>query len=469
MTKRGRRMRKTWLLMTAAVMAISTASAQAETFGDALASAYKNSNLLEQNQAVLRAADEDVAVAMAALRPVLQFVSSTGYSHKQSISLFGGTSWSESFSESLQLNAQMTLYDFGRADAGIEVAKETVLATEQSLRNVEQQVLLAAVQAYVNVTLQTEMVAMQQSNVRLITKDLRATQDRFDVGEVTRTDVAQAESQLASAKAQLAASEGQLALAREAYKATVGHYPSSLSPLPRAPKLPRNLTEATAVALKTNPQILAAQHQSKAADLRVAQSKANLQPEIVGQAGLGRTYLDTGDSLDSIGASVTLSQTLYAGGQLSAFYRKSLNAQDSALAAVQQSGVTVAQGVGNAWANLSVAAASISAGDQQVAAAQAALDGVRQEAAVGSRTTLDVLNAEQALLNAKATRLQAVANLANGEYSVLFAMGLLTADHLGLGIPLYDPQAYYDAVKNGPATSAQGAKLDKILKLMGRD
>jgi outer membrane protein len=349
------------------------------------------------------------------------------------------------------------------------------------LRSVEQQVLLGAAQAYVNVTLQQEMVAMQDSNVRLVTQDLRAAQDRFDVGEVTKTDVSQAQAQLAAAKAQLAAAQGQLALARESYKAAVGHYPGALAALPRAPKLPASLTAAQAIAVKTNPQVLSAQHQSLAADARVAQTKAGFMPNVTAgvQAQVKKSFTDPGTNLpgkfnsagtsDVIGANLQLTQTLYAGGQISALYRKSLDAQDASKSALQYTAVQVTQLVGNAWANLGVAAASISAGDQQIAAAQSALDGVKEEATVGSRTTLDVLNAEQALLSAKANRLQSVANLYNGQYALLSTMGLMTADHLNLGIPKYDPQLYYDAVKSAPATSSQGAKLDKIMKLMGRD
>lgn len=466
-------MRKALIWMAAGLMAMQVAPAAAESFGDALASAYKNSDLLAQNQAVLRAADEDVAVAVAALRPVISWLNQATWSNGESVSLFGGKSWSNSLSDTIQISASMTLYDWGRGQVGVEVAKQTVLATEEALKNVEQQVLLNAAQAYVNVTLQQEMVAMQQSNVRLITEDLRATQDRFDVGEVTKTDVSQAQAQLAAAKAQLAASEGALALARESYKAAVGHYPGNLAPLPRAPHLPKSLNDAQAIAAKTNPSILSAQYQVKAADLRVELTKLQMQPTVTGSAAIGETVTGSGASLDTFlnsqKLSLTLNQTIYAGGQLSALYRKSMDAQDSARSGLELTAVQVAQSVGNAWANLGVAAASISAGDQQINAAQAALDGVRQEAAVGSRTTLDVLNAEQALLSAKAARLQAVANLYNGQYSLLANMGLMTASYLNLGIPTYDPKLYYDAVKNAPATSTQGAKLDKIMKLMGRD
>ena len=456
------------------------AAAQAETFADALASAYRNSNLLAQRQATLRAADEDAAVAVARLRPVVQFITTAASSYSNSIPS-SRAGWGGSFSLTPQLQASMTLLDFGRGAKAVEIQKEVVLSTEASLTGVEQTVLLSAAQAYVNVLLQQEMVGMQQSNVRVLTEELRAAKDRFDVGEVTRTDVSQAEAQLAAAKAQLAASEGQLALMREAYKATVGHYPSNLAPLPKAPQLPKSLVEAQSIASRTHPDILAAQHQSRAADLGVEAARLEFMPTVKGTVGasVSRSYSDFGTNIDNsvnhfstgdnLFAQVQLTQTLYAGGQISANYRKALNNQDAARAGLQQTAVMAAQNVGNAWAQLSVAAASIAAGDQQIAAAQADLDGVKEEAAIGSRTTLDVLNAEQALLGARASRAQALANLYIGEYSLLATMGLMTAEHLRLGVPTYDPAAYYDAVKSAPATSVQGARLDKILKLMGRD
>ena len=160
-------------------------------------------------------------------------------------------------------------------------------------------------------------------------------------------------------------------------------------------------------------------------------------------------------------------QTIYAGGELSALYRKALAGQDQSRASLGQTTVAVLQNVGNAWANLAVYAASIEAGDQQIRAAQTAFDGVREEATLGARTTLDVLNAEQELLDARAARLQAEAGRYLAVYQVLSSMGLLTVDHLNLGIATYDPEAYYNAVKDAPATSSQGKRLDRILEKIG--
>jgi outer membrane protein len=456
-------MRK-WLQAVAVAVAgiVAAPMAGAETLADALVAAYRNSNLLDQNRAVLRAADEDVAIAVSSLRPVVGFTAQSGW-RKADVAGVTGVITNEGLSSSLSLSAELTLLDFGRNRLGIEIARESVLATRQALVDVEQQVLLATVQAYVDVRLAQEVVALRNSNLRLITQELRAAQDRFEVGEITRTDVAIAESRLASSRAALAAAEGQLMIAREAYKAATGAYPGRLAGLPKAPKLPRTLEEAQSVAMRTHPQILQAQHQVSVAELQVELAKAGMKPTLGARASISRDD----EGLDTQTFGLELNQTIYAGGRLSALYRRALAGKDSARSGLQQTAVGITQNVGIAWANLAVSAASIEASDRQIRAAQTAFDGVREEAALGARTTLDVLDAEQELLDARNARLDAEAQRYVSVYQVLSTMGLLTVEHLQLGIPTYDPEAYYDAVKNAPATSAQGKKLDRILEKIG--
>ena len=437
--------------------------AQAETLADALTAAYRNSNLLDQNRAVLRAADEDVAIAVSDLRPVINFAAQAGYARAEFLNPAGGRGVNDGLAATLSLTADITLLDFGRNKLAVEVAKESVLATREALIGVEQGVLLSAVQAYVDVRLAQEIVALRESNYRLITQELRASRDRFEVGEITRTDVSIAEARLAASRASLAAAQGDLMVARESYKAATGAYPGRLAGLPAAPKTARKLEDAQAVAQRTHPAILQAQHEVTISELNVARGKASLKPTLTGRASLS---VDN-DGLDTETLGVNLNQTLYAGGKLSALYRKSLAGQDASRAGLHQTSVQVAQNVGNAWANLAVSAASIDASSQQITAAQAAFDGVREEASLGARTTLDVLDAEQELLDARAARLQAEARRYTGIYQLLSTMGLLTVDHLKLGIPTFDPAAYYNAVKTAPATSAQGRRLDKILEKIG--
>ncbi len=449
-------------MVVAVAGVVAAPMAGAETLTDALIAAYRNSNLLDQNRAVLRAADEDVALAVSTLRPVVAFAGQAGW-RRAEIDTLAGPDVSEGLSSSLTLSADMTLLDFGRNRLGIEIARESVLATRQALVEVEQQVLLGAVSAYVDVRLAQEVVALRQSNLRLITQELRAAEARFDVGETTRTDVAIAQARLAASRSALATAEGNLMIARESYKAATGAYPGRLAALPKLPALPRSLEDAQNVARSTHPLILQAQRLVTIADLQVDLAKAATKPTVGAGASIGIDQ--DGNGTQTFG--LNLNQTIYAGGRLSALLRQALAGKDRSRASLQQTAVNILQNVGVAWANLAVSAASIQASDEQIRAAQTAFDGVREEAAAGARTTLDVLDAEQELLDARNARLQAEAQRYVGVYQVLSTMGLLTVDHLQLGIATYDPEAYFDAVKKAPAHSVQGKKLDRILDKIG--
>lgn len=444
----------------AVVIALAMAvPASAETLADAMISAYRNSHLMEQNRAVLRAADENVAISVSALRPTLGLaLTGTATNPKMPSTLY------RNLYGQLGLQASMTVYDFGRTKAAIAGAKESVLASRQALVGVEQQVLLSAVQAYMDVRNAQEVVVLNQGNLRVLQQQLKASQDRFDVGEITRTDVAQSEAALAAARSKLTAAQGQLAVARESYKAAVGHYPGRLASPPRAPSVPKSLSSAVAIARHDHPNLKQAQHQVKAAEYGAERAKAQIRPTLSATAQYG---VDS-ESNTALSGTLTLNQPLYAGGKISALYRQALAQEDQAKSALLQAAVQITQGVGNAWSQLAVSRASITAYDQQIRAAQTAYNGVKEEAKLGSRTTLDVLNAEQSLLDARALRITAGTQEYVAVYQLLASMGLLTAQHLGLGVPSYDPAAYYDAVKNAPATSVQGKRLDKILKSIGR-
>lgn len=457
-------------LMAAAVGIAGLVPASAsfgETLADAMVAAYKNSKLLDQNEALLRAQDENVAQAVAKLRPVVSFVAQSDYGWSDAPGLLGRTE-TEGLVNTVRLAAELTLLDFGRNRLGVEVAKETVLATREALRGLEQQVLLSAVQAYVEVRLQQEILALRQNNVRLISQELDASKDRFDVGEVTRTDVALAEARLAAAQSGLAAAQGDLTVARERYKAVTGNYPGNLAALPPLPATARNIEDARRIALSTHPTVRQKQRQVTVSELSVEAAKAGFRPTVVGSAALS-TNPGAGDDerQESAAVGIQLRQTLYAGGALSSGYRAAVAQRDAARADLAQSAITVAENVGVAWSRVEVAQASIAAGDLQIRAAETAFNGVREEATLGARTTLDVLDAEQELLDARATRATAVAQRYVGVYDVLATMGLLTVEHLGLGVPTYDPSVYYNAVKTAPATSPQGKKLDRILEKIG--
>lgn len=454
-------MRSFFAATVTAISVLVAPVAQAETLTDAFISAYRHSNLLDKQAATLRAADEDVAQAVATLRPVIEYTATAGYARSQTTP---GGRFADGLSSTFELSASLILLDFGRRALRIEIARESVLATREALRRIEQEVLFDAVAAYVDVQVRGQIVGLRESNVRLVTQELRAAQDRFDVGEVTRTDVAIAEARLAAARAGLSAAQGDQMIAREAFKAATGSYPKRLSSLPRSPKLPKSMEAARAVALKTNPSILQAQRGVTLADLTIELAKSNFKPTLSGSASSSIT--DSGIERQSLG--LRLNQQIYSGGSKSSALRQAIAGRDGARADLSQAGVIISETVGNAWAALLVANAQVESGDRQIRAAQTAFDGVREEASLGARTTLDVLNAEQELLDARVTRIQAEAQRYLGVYRVLQSMGLLTVEHLGLGIPTYDPAQYYNAVKNAPVHSAQGKKLDRIMEKLGK-
>ncbi len=461
MKQTARRMVAT--LAVAALTLGAPVAARAETLTDALIDAYRNSNLLEQNRAVLRAADEDVAIAVSSLRPVVDFIMQGGYGYNE-VQPGDTVLVNEALSGNLQLALQMVVYDFGRTQLAIEATKEAVLATREALTGVEQNVLLAAVSAFVDVRLAEELVRLSENNLRVIGEELKAAQDRFEVGEITRTDVAQAEARLAQSRSNLVAAQGDLAVAREAYRAATGHYPGRLTAPPAPPVTAKSLDAAREVALRTHPSIRQAQRQVNAAELNVARSRADMSPTI----GLSGSAEQDDAGLNTYTLGLELSQRLYAGGRLAAQLRQAMAQRDQSRAALLQQGVTIGEAVGNAWAQLEVASVRIDATQQQIDAAQVAFEGVREEATLGARTTLDVLNAEQDLLDARAERLRAEASRYVGVYQLMASMGLLTVEHLRLGIPVYDPAAYYNAVRSAPAHSAQGKKLDRIMKTLGK-
>ncbi|WP_300519238.1 TolC family outer membrane protein [Aliiroseovarius sp.] len=453
-----------------AALVLMPMSALAETLTDAMVSAYKHSGLLEQNRALLRAADEDVAVAVAGLRPTLKYIATATYSDPTNV-----VASDDTLSGSITLSSSLLLYDFGASKLRIDIAKETVLATRDALTMVEQQILLQAIAAFMDVRKAAESIALQSNNVRLLTQELRAANDRFDVGEVTQTDVAQAQARLAAARAAEGAARGQMAIAREAYKAATGRYPGNLATPPRAPKTASTLEEAKAIARRTHPDMLRAQRQVTIAELGVQLALASMKPSVTASANLtgvigSASPIGSREDFLSRGASVSVSGPIYQGGKLSALYRQALAQAESQRANLHVVRQTVDQTVGNAWAQLAIATAQIEATDRQIRASRVALRGAREEASLGARTTLDVLNAEQELLDAEDARINAGVDQYLAVYQLLNSMGLLTADHLRLGVVTYDPEAYFNTVSTAPVrqVSPQGEKLDAVLKALGK-
>lgn len=459
-------------IVVAAVSLAGTTVAQADTLTDAMVKAYEHSGLLEQNRALLRAADEDVAIAMSALRPILNWSGSVtrSFSRSSSPATAGSFVDTTNTAASIGISADLVLYDFGQSQFAIEAAKESVLSTRERLVAVEQSVLLRAVVSFMNVIRESETVALRRNNVRLISEQLRAARDRFEVGEITRTDVALAEARLAAARSALAAADGNLIRAQEEYRASVGRKPGRLSTPRNLPTIPNAVDKAKAIAVRTHPDLKSVQHDVAAADLNVARAEAAINPTVSLSGALNVTENFSSQNFSRGGSvSIGVRGPIYQGGRLSALQRQAMARRDAARSGLHVTRHQIEQNVGNAFAQLRVSRASRDASERQIRAARVAFRGVREEANVGARTTLDVLNAEQELLDAQAGLIAVQTDEYIAAYSALAAMGLLTAQNLKLPVQQYDPAAYYNMVKSAPTRSTQGDKLDKVLRALGKN
>ncbi len=444
--------------------------AWADNLTDAFIGAYNTSGLLEQNRALLRAADEDVAIAVSALRPIINWTVRVSQDYTRTTTS-GIVVRNEPSTFFTGLTLAQLIYDGGFSILGKQSAQEIVLSTRQSLIDVEQAILFRAANAYLNVVLQEETVQIQVNDVDVSAEELRASRDRFEVGEVTRTDVALSEAQLASSQADLAVARGNLSTAQAEYVNAVGKLPGATAGQPSLPSLPRSEAEAISFARRNHPAILAAQHEVRALDLQVQQQRANLGPNVTlnADAGITESY-DNDDDTENASVSLNFNQPIYAGGRLAASVRRAMATRDASRANLLNVQKDITQGVSEAYANFQAASASLRASTEQVRASQVAFDGIREEATLGARTTLDVLNAQQDLLDAQLNEVASRTERSRAAYQLLQAQGLLTAERLGLAVQIYDPTLYYNLVKKAPAqVSKQSKDLDRVLKALRRD
>ncbi|MDA7966390.1 TolC family outer membrane protein [Ruegeria sp.] len=442
----------------------------ADNLTDAFIGAYNTSGLLEQNRALLRAADEDVAIALSALRPIINWTVQISEDYtRQRVGAVVSTNRPTNFFSGLTLS--QLIYDGGASVLGKQSAQETVLSTRQTLIDIEQQILFRAATAYLSVLLQEETVQIRQNNVDLSSEELRASRDRFEVGEVTRTDVALSEAQLASSRADLAVARGDLSTAQAEYVNAVGKQPGRTSGQPSLPNLPRSASEAQNLAQRNHPAILSAQHQVRALDLIVQQQRANLGPNVSLNADAGVTEsFDNDDYVNTAGVSLNFNQPIYSGGGLAAAVRRAMATRDASRANLLNVQKDITQGVTDAYAGFQAATASLTASTERVRASQVAFDGIREEATLGARTTLDVLAAQQDLLDAQLAEVASRTERSLAAYQLLQAQGLLTAERLGLAVQIYDPTLYYNLVKKAPSrVSKQSRDLDRVLKALRRD
>ena len=376
-------------------------------------------------------------------------------------------------SASATLSLSQPLYTGGLTSAQVRGAEADILAGREQLRQVEANVLQAVIQAYVDVRRDVQALAIAQENVKVLNSQRDETQARFDVRQITRTDVAQSEARLAAAQAQLSTTEAQLAISRANYTAVVGQSPGDLDPEPPLPGLPPTIGQAFDIAQANNPGIIAADYSEQAAEARVSAAKAENHPTVGLRAQLGYTgsYVTTpllglrsGVYDSNITASATVTQPIFTGGYNSSRVRQALEDDNSQRIIIDGARRQIQQQVSQAWNQLLAARANAKSNQEQVRADQVAYEGTRQESQVGLRTTLDVLNAEQEL---RAAQL-AVVNAEHDRYvagaAVLNAMGMLQARSLAPKTPLYDVDQAFRKVKHEGAVPWEGAisGLDSI-------
>ncbi|MGV8928810.1 MAG: TolC family outer membrane protein [Brevundimonas sp.] len=460
-------------LATVAVIAVITGMgvpAWADTLQEALALAYQTNPSLLAQRANQRALDESIVQSRAGLRPSLDVTASANYSRSDSPGAppIGGVSEIES--GGLSIGLSQTLWSGGRIGHGITAAEADILAGREDLRDIEQTVMASVIQAYADVIRDGEILAVRQSNLGVLQRQLEESSARFEVGEITRTDVAQSEARLAQSEADLANARAQLSVSRAAYAAVVGQAPGDLAPMPVLPGLPTDFDSALDVALLDNPGVRAAGYSQRAAEARVAAAKAEYLPTARLTASYGGSTNDLGRP-DGIGyntrfqTGATLSVPLFTGGLNRSRVAQALERANIAQINVEGARRSTLQTVSSAYAQSISARSTLQAGEEAVRAATVAAEGVRQEAQVGLRTTLDVLNQELELRNAEITLASARRNEYVAQANLLAAMGRLEGQDLDLALVAYDPSDNYDRVRNRGSLPWNGVveSLDRVL------
>jgi outer membrane protein len=424
----------------------------AETLSEAITEAYRSNPTLQQQRAAQRAEDETYVQARAALRPTLSGTVGENYTHESVNSVTYGAGALELRSITAGANLSQPLYTGGASTAAIKAAEREVLQGREQLRYTESQVMAAVIQSFMDVIRDTESLRINQQNVQVLQRQLQETSAEFDVGEVTRTDVAQAEARLAASQASLSAAQAQLSVSKANYAQVVGEAPGELVPPPILPGVPSTYDVALDAAQKNNPQLRAAQYAEDAAHSRVSQARAAYRPTVALTTGFQFQHepiagLPIPSDNQTFTAGVTVSIPLFTGGLNGSRVRQALETDNEAMYGIEAQRRAVMQQVSQAWAQVLSARAQTSSDEQQVKAATVAAEGERQEAQVGLRTTIDVLNAEQELRNAELSLVQARHDEYVATALLLEAMGRLEMKNLNDSAPLYDPKRNFDRVK----------------------
>ena len=446
---KGRAVRTLSCVFSLGFVVPGAGGALAETMNDALAKAYLSNPNINQQRAGVRATDEGVPKAVAGYLPTVNGEADVGLSTLHSnINPLNSTTQPRG----VGLTVQQTLWNGDRTQNSVKQAESNVMESREQLRSTEESVLLNAATSYMNVIQDAALLSLNQNNVDVLQEQLRQTKDRFDVGEVTRTDVAQAESSLAGAQAQVLTASATLQAAVASYRQYVGDEPKDLAPTgPIVKGLPKSVQEAVHISELEHPSVVGALHAVDVAELAVKLAEGALYPTLGLTGTVDQRYDPSqipGAHAFTASAVAQLNIPIYQGGVEYASIRQAKESLGQAELQADQARDQVRAAVIAAWGSNSESAGVLRAAKAQVDAAEVALAGTREEAKVGQRTTLDVLNAQQVLLTARSQLIGAQHDAVVNSYNLMAAIGRLSPEGLGLRVASYDPRTHFDQVKN---------------------
>src|SRR5258705_12759063 len=441
------------------MMSIGPSPVLADTIEAALVRAYQINPQLNAQRASVRATDENVPQALSGYRPRVAITGSDGYQYTDTNTTSGGSPTAIVRTEihgtnaprSIGATVSQTLFNGQQTANRTRAAESQVSASREGLRVLEQTVLLAAATIYMDYLRDSAIVEVQKSNVRVLEQTLKQTKDRFNVGEVTRTDVAQSEAQLAAGKTQLLTAEANLTTTRANFRRIIGDEPQALAPgSPVDRFLPPSLTGAVELGLTQNPNVTAAMFGIDVSYLQVQVNEGALFPTVTLQTSVQQSYEQTMTIFRSFGASTVaqLSVPIYQGGAEYSLIRQSKESLTQQRLNLEQVRDQTRANVVTAWGQLVAGKAQVQSAQAQGTASEIAPNGVREEAQAGQRTTLDVLNAQQALVNARVALVTAQHDRVVASYSVLNTVGRLSPIVLNLNSNTYDPSVHYHQVRD---------------------
>lgn len=445
-------------LATTAVVALilsgAALHARADTLIGALAEAYTTNPQLNSQRAATRAIDENVPQALSGYRPTITASATAGDATQRTVTEtdFGTVVTKGAYApRSLRITGTQTLFNGFQTGNSVRQAEQQVSAARETLRVIEQTVLLNAATAYMNLLRDTAILELQRTNVEVLTEQLRQTRDRFAVGEVTRTDVAQAESRLAAGRSQVAQALANWNASRAIYRQVIGSEPGKLAPASPVDRLsPPTLSGAISSGRGQNPNVTAAMFGIDVQALQVKINEGSLYPTFSVAATAQQNWDVSPGVVRQTTAQVlgTLSMPLYQGGLPEAQIRAAKETLTKTRLDMETARNQAQSDVTQAWGRLEAAKAQILATQAQVQAAEIALNGVREEARVGQRTTLDVLNAQQELVNARVALVTAQRDRVVASYALLASVGRLNPYVLQLPLSVYDPMVHYQQVRD---------------------